>query len=144
MSWSGTADRVSWSAPAVILDSSNRSSTMPESRRVSPPIRCAYPATSRGSVTGRVSASATGRMCRACSIIVLIGSVGAMTSGAVIAVSHAPHGRDPDRFGRYQLDLLPQPSHVDGYCGLVAEVPAPHLLQQFGPGESGSGVRHQD
>jgi hypothetical protein len=35
---SATCDMVSTSAPAVIRDSSNRSSTMPESRRLSPPI----------------------------------------------------------------------------------------------------------
>ena len=37
--------------------------------------------------------------------------------------------------GRVGLDLLAQPPHVDGHRGLVAERPAPDLLQQLDAGE---------
>ena len=47
-------------------------------------------------------------------------------------------------FAGLRLDLLPQPSHVDGHGGLIAEVPAPHLLQQVRPGESGAGMGEEE
>src|SRR5437773_129804 len=65
-------------------------------------------------------------------------------SRMLVPVPHAPHGHDPARARRVVLDLLPQPSHVDGHSGLVAESPAPHVLQQFGPAERPPGVAHQE
>ena len=53
--------------------------------------------------------------------------------GRLVPVADAPDGDDPLRLGRVGLDLLPQPSHVHGHGGLVAERPAPDLLQQLGP-----------
>ena len=42
------------------------------------------------------------------------------------------------------LDLLAQPAHVHRHRRLVAERPAPHLLQQLLAGERGAGMRDQE
>ena len=62
----------------------------------------------------------------------------------VVAVAGAPDRGDPPRPGRVGLDLLPQPPHVHGHRGLVAELPAPHLGQQLGPGVGAAGVGEQE
>src|SRR5690606_39338932 len=58
-------------------------------------------------------------------------SVGGIRVGRVVAVTGAPDRRDPPGARRVGLDLLPQPPHVHGDGGLVAELPAPHLGQEL-------------
>src|SRR2546423_12733306 len=59
------------------------------------------------------------------------GTTSAIGRRPLVPVAHAPHRQDPARLGGVGLDLLAQPSHVDGHRGLVAERPAPHRLQQL-------------
>src|SRR5690349_17145068 len=103
-------------------------------------------------MTGMVMASTTGSMCSSsvtASLAPPAGEVAEAVAGttgpgrgsppiraaasgaALIPVSHSPHRDDPPGFGRRVLDLLAQPSHMDGHGGLVAEVPAPHAFQQL-------------
>ena len=56
------------------------------------------------------------------------------------AVADAPDGHQALGHGRVGLDLLAQPAHVHGHRRLVAERPAPHLLQQLLAGERGAGM----
>src|SRR5689334_8036228 len=66
------------------------------------------------------------------------------TSCIFVPVADAPHGQDPPRLGGVVLDLLPQPSHVDGHGRLVAERPAPDVLEQLGPAEHPARVAHEE
>src|SRR5690349_6408444 len=65
-------------------------------------------------------------------------------SDILVPVADAPHGQDALRLGRVVLDLFPEPSHVDGDGRLVAERPAPHVLEQFGAAEDPAGVMHEE
>ncbi len=53
------------------------------------------------------------------------------TEPDLVSVADTPDGDDPRRDRRVVLDLLPQPAHVDGHSGLIAEGPAPDRLQQL-------------
>src|SRR4051812_49750354 len=64
--------------------------------------------------------------------------------GGLISVADAPHGEDAPGNGGVFFDLLPQPAYVDGHGGGVPELPAPDLLQQFGPGERLPRVPHEE
>ena len=55
-------------------------------------------------------------------------------------VAAAPHRLHPVLVA----ELGPQPLDVHGHRGQIAEVPAPHLLQQFLAGEHGVGVGQEE
>src|SRR4051812_22959830 len=134
------------STPAITATTGTSTSTVIVVVRE--PRRTQYSNPVPSATTGSTSASATGRMSSACLSICPSDSPGSIigtdSRAVVIAVPHSPHRRDPRRFRRGDLDLLTQPSHVDGHSGLVAEVPAPHLLQQLLAGERLAGVRQQE
>src|SRR6266540_3310819 len=62
----------------------------------------------------------------------------------LVAVANAPDRADAARLGRVVLDLLPQPSHMDRHSGLVAEGPAPNLLEHLGAAEDPARVAHEE
>src|SRR5256885_4671617 len=98
-------------------------------------------------MVGRAMASTYGSMAQAWWSMSAIDSpetICATSALPLIPVPDSPYRHDPLRLGGGCLDLLPQPSHMDGHSGLVAEVPAPHLLQQLLPGERFARVGHQE
>src|SRR4051794_28462711 len=73
--------------------------------------------------------------------------VGARSCGQVWCfepVADAPDGDQHRGLGGVVLDLLAQPADVHGHGRLVAERPAPHLLQQLRTREGGAGVAEQE